>query len=241
MDTKTVCACCSTPMQPFRCQHKVEGELALDLCFHCQAIWFDRFESMQMAPSGVLELFRLIHEHRDDLRQPWRSVLTCPRCDEHLVQSFDICKNGKFSYHACLHQHGRFTAFSALMVEKGFVRQLSAEEITELGKKIQTVRCSGCGAPIDIRRDVACSYCHAPIAILDPQAVEKALGGLNRAVAAAQHVDPSALADVLIDNERLKWNMELEQAKAGTRSLLHADHADLATHGLDLIWSLLNR
>jgi ribosomal protein L31 len=241
MDTQLACACCSAPMQTFRCQHKVDGELTLDLCFDCHSIWFDKFESLQMAPSGVLELFRLIHEHRDDARQPWREVLKCPRCDERLVQCFDVCKNGKFSYHRCLNQHGRFTGFSALMMEKGFVRQLDGEQIEALAQKIQIVRCSACGAPIDIRTQTVCGYCHAPIAILDPQSVEKALGGLAQSASREKHVDPIALVDGLLVSERLKWESSLEQAKAGRMSALNVDHADLATHGLALIWTLLNR
>ena len=58
-------------MHTFRCQNKVDGEITLDLCVGCQSIWFDQFESLQMAPSGILELFRLIHEHNTTPRHVW--------------------------------------------------------------------------------------------------------------------------------------------------------------------------
>jgi hypothetical protein len=61
------------------------------------------------------------------------------------------------------------------MIEKGFVRQLTAAEIGKLAIKVATIRCSGCGAPVDIRKDHACTHCRSPIAILDPEAVEQAL------------------------------------------------------------------
>lgn len=207
-------------MQTFRCQHKVDGEVTLDLCFGCQSIWFDQFESLQMAPSGVLELFRLIHEHNHEVRHIWGAVLKCPRCEDRLVQSFDLCKNGKFTYYRCIHQHGRFTAFSALMVEKGFVRQLSGEEIEALAKQVQVVRCTCCGAPVDIRTQSVCGYCHAPITILDPDAVDKALGHLVQAAKPTDPINPDAAVDMLLNNERLKWNAQLEQAKAGRWALL---------------------
>jgi hypothetical protein len=34
----------------------------------CQAIWFDQYESAQLTPSAVIDLFRRIHDHRDDAR-----------------------------------------------------------------------------------------------------------------------------------------------------------------------------
>ena len=53
-------------MSTHRFPRKTGGEVELDLCFPCQGIWFDEYESLQLAPSGVIDLFKLIHEHRDD-------------------------------------------------------------------------------------------------------------------------------------------------------------------------------
>jgi uncharacterized paraquat-inducible protein A len=241
METPIACACCNTPMQTFRCQHKVDGEVALDLCFGCQSIWFDQFESLQMAPSGILELFRLIHEHNTTPRHVWGSTLKCPRCEDRLVQSFDLCKNGKFTYYRCTQQHGRFTAFSALMVEKGFVRQLTVQEIEALAKQVQVVRCSSCGAPVDIRTQSACGYCHAPITILDPNAVEKALGQLVEGAKPPKPLDPNIVADMLLDHARQKWGAQLTLAKTGQWSSLDDNPVDLVTSGLAAIRALLKR
>jgi len=241
MNVPLVCACCSAPMQTFRCAHKLSGELALDVCFGCRSIWFDQFESLQMAPSGVLELFRLIHAHDRDVRNVWGAELKCPRCEDRLVQSFDLCKNGRFSYYRCVHQHGRFTGFSALMIEKGFVRQLNGDEIEALAQRVQVVRCSSCGAPVDIRTQSACSYCHAPLAILDPDAVDQALSRLNQAATPPDRLPAEAAADLLLDHERLKWQATLEQAKDGRWDVLTKDHLDLATDGLGALWSLIRR
>ena len=76
------CPACRAPMQIHRFKRHLHGEIALDICFACQGIWFDDFESVQLAPAGVLELFRLLHEHHDDPRQPWRDTLQCPRCND---------------------------------------------------------------------------------------------------------------------------------------------------------------
>lgn len=230
------CPSCHSPMQAFRCQRKLNGEVTVDICFTCQAIWFDEFESLQMAPSGILELFQRIHQHAADLHQPWRDVLACPRCNERLLQGFDLSKNGKFTYHRCLQKHGRFTAFSAFLMEKGFVRQLNGGEIDALAKKVQVIRCSGCGAPIDIRRETVCGHCRAPIAILDPQAVEKALAGFRQASAPAQ-VAPEAFADALLANERLKSKAAL-QRQTTKSSVVDGEFTDLVLGGAELVWEL---
>ena len=76
------------------------GEVVLDLCFSCQGIWFDEFESVQITPGGIVELFKLLHEHRDDQRIPLREPLQCPRCNERLLHGLDVAKHGgQFNYH----------------------------------------------------------------------------------------------------------------------------------------------
>ena len=158
------------------------GEVVLDLCFPCQGIWFDDFESVQITPGGIIELFKLIHEHRDGQRLPLRDPLHCPRCNENLLHGLDLARHGgQFNYHRCLQKHGRFTTFAQFMIEKGFVRQLTAAEISNLAVKVGTIRCNSCGAPVDIRKDHVCTHCRSPIAILDPAAVEQALARYQQA------------------------------------------------------------
>ena len=113
-------------MTKHRFERLHHGEVILDMCFSCQGIWFDEFESVQITPGGVVELFKLLHDHHDDQRTPLRDPLKCPRCSEKLLHGLDVAKHGgKFNYHRCLQKHGRFTTFAQFMIEKGFVRQLN--------------------------------------------------------------------------------------------------------------------
>ena len=153
-----------------------------------------------------------------------------------MVQGLDACKSGKFSYHRCPRQHGRLSSFSAFLMEKGFVRQLNGAEVKALADKVQVIRCSGCGAPVDIRKENVCSHCRAPIAIIDPDAVQKALAEFGTAAYRAEHLDPNALADTLIANERL--NAQARRTAKTTHSvgfIEMADTADLITGGIELI------
>lgn len=215
-----------------RFTRKISGEVELDLCFSCQGIWFDEYESLQLAPASVIALFKMIHEHRDEQRLPLAAALSCPRCNGRLIASQDRVKSGLFNYLRCLQQHGRFITFGQFMIEKGFVRQLSGAEINELKARVGVIRCAGCGAPVDIRKDSACSHCRAPIAILDPQAVEAALAGYQQ-VAMRQAVAPApeVLADAILSNERERSRRQREQGNAGD-----VDLGDLLLDGVAMIW-----
>jgi Zn-finger nucleic acid-binding protein len=169
------CPSCREPMEKAGFDRQLTGMLRLDLCYPCHAIWFDRNESMQLAPESVIELFRQIHRHQDEARYPLKPKLSCPRCREGLALTQDLTKSGRFSYYRCPAGHGRMTPFFEFLREKHFVRSLNPAELHRLRAQVKQVRCSGCGAPIDIQRDLACGFCKAPVAILDADAVEKAL------------------------------------------------------------------
>lgn len=215
---------------------KTGGEVALDLCFPCQGIWFDAYESLQLAPDGVIELFKQIHEHRGDTRLPLADALRCPRCSERLIRSQDRVKSGLFNYQRC-GEHGRFITFSQFMIEKGFVRQLNMAEIGELKARVGVVHCTGCGAPVDIRTDSACPHCRAPIAILDTQAVEKALAGYQQAVAKnAAPTDPALLAEAILFSERERSRRQRERSSG-----LDTEIGDLLLDGVSMIWNMVAR
>lgn len=220
-----------------RFERLLHGEVVLDLCFHCHGIWFDDFESVQITPGSVVELFKLIHQHRDDQRLPLREPLACPRCNEKMLHGFDVSRHGgKFNYHRCLQKHGRFTTFAQFMIEKGFVRQLSDAEIGELAAKVGTVRCTGCGAPIDIRRDHACGHCRSPIAILDPSAVEQALARYQQAEIKRTTRDVEALGDAIVMREREKSRYQRERQQGRIEDL---DVGDLIVSGVEGLLQLL--
>ena len=226
-------------MTRHRFASRLHGEVELDLCFPCQVIWFDDFESSQLAPGGVIELFRLIHQHRDDAPRPLAERLPCPRCGEALLHAIDRVRSGVFNYHRCLQRHGRLTSFAQFMTEKGFVRQLSGAELTRLRAAIGVVRCNSCGAPVDIRQHAACEHCRSPLVVLDPDAVEAALAGYQRAEVARTTVDPVALADALIANERAHRSERRSDWSAP--AVPGVDVADLLVAGAGLVWSLLRR
>ena len=200
----TDCACpgCGAPMQRRSFGRKPLGELDLDLCFDCHALWFDAHESAQLTPGAVITLFRLIHEHDGTPGRPAGDRMPCPRCRTRLALTHDLQRTQRIVYHRCPQGHGRFTSFLQFLREKEFVRDLTVAEIERLRATVTQVRCSSCGAPVDIAREARCGYCHAPLAILDAAAVEVALESLAEQERRRRTVQPTAVMDALLAGQR---------------------------------------
>jgi uncharacterized protein YbaR (Trm112 family) len=181
------------------------GSAELDLCFDCHAIWFDAWESVQLTPGSVIELFRLIHEHRDAPQRPLADASKCPRCTTPLALTHDIQRTTRITYYRCVHGHGRLTTFFQFLREKSFIRSLSGPEIDRLKVTIRQVRCSCCGGPVSVERDAACPYCRAPLSILDAEAVDKALAQLGDQEAERRRKpDPTAAMDAALASQRFE-------------------------------------
>lgn len=228
-------------MEAHRFATRIGTEVELDICFSCQGLWFDPRENTQLAPASVLDLFQLLHRHRDDAHHPLGDPLRCPRCRQGLAHGFDVVRSGRYVTYRCGQGHGRFATFSSFMVEKGFVRQLTKPEIEDLARRVDAIFCTGCGAPVDIRRDHACPHCRAAFSLLDPQAVEQALQrhASKAAPAASQAVRSTDLADALIAVERGRSMARREEQKERIDSMVLT--GDLWAAGVELVWRTLMR
>jgi hypothetical protein len=184
-----------------------EGQVELDLCFPCQSIWIDQFESSQLSPGGTIELFRLIHARDSNSARPVSDSAQCPLCVKRLVLTHDVQRTNRFVYYRCPERHGRLITFYHFLREKQFVRSLSGAEIMRLQATVKQVRCSSCGAPVNVEKDAACGYCHAPLSILDAEAVQRTLAELD---AADRRPKPNVAAvsiDALIEARRTELRL----------------------------------
>ena len=217
------------------------GEVLIDICWDCHAFWFDRLESAQLAPAAVVELFRLIHEHRDRPARPLAEQMACPACAGPLNFTHDLQRTNRINYYRCARSHGRLTTFLQFLREKQFVRSLSPTEIERLRATVKQVRCSGCGAPVDVAKDAACSFCRAPLSILDPNAVNDALAKWQGASASAVAVanrkpDADAVLKALLASEPAKSRAAAAPlGKLG--ATLETELVDLVVDGLAYLFS----
>jgi hypothetical protein len=168
-------------MEKRRFGRQHHGDVIIDVCWDCHALWFDQYESTSLAPRSVIDLFERIHEHRGKPARPLADSMACPHCRAKLALTQDYMRTNRITYHRCPKGHGRLTTFVQFLREKEFVRSLSQLEIESLKAVVKQVRCSSCGAAVDLARDAACSFCRSPIAVLDALSVEKTLGALGEA------------------------------------------------------------
>lgn len=191
---RTNCPNCAQQMQTIAVEGRSVGAIDIDVCVQCFVIWFDKTESAQLAPSAVVELFKIVNSYSDKPRLPLAQALPCPRCRIKLNLTHDICKAGKISYYRC-QEHGRLTPFFHFLKEKQFIRQLKPMEISRLRVEVKQIKCSGCGGAIDLEKDTACSYCGSAIAILDADAVSKAMEVWTAAAERRRNSTPAEISE----------------------------------------------
>ena len=222
-------------------QHSVEGNygtrIEIDACHSCSGFWFDRKEHLQLTPGSTLELIRLMGPHRS-APAALPQVLSCPRCGEQLVNTVDIQRSTRFNYFRCPRNDGHFITLFQFLREKNIVRSLEAAQINELRKRVKTIHCSNCGAPISLEKESMCSYCQSPIEMIDPTQVQATLAELQKQEDARHKIDPTIAAKLVID----KLNVErlYQQLEAGhpTSSDAHAPRG-LIEVGLSALMDIL--
>lgn len=198
--------------------------VAIDICAGCQAFWFDRSENLQLSPASTLKLFRLIGDTPAQRRASISPVLKCPQCRSRLLNTHDMQRNTPFTYWKCPHEHGRFITFFDFLREKDFIRPLSALQIEELRRNVQTVNCSNCGAPIDLTRGSSCAHCASPLSMLDLKQAEDVVAQLRRA-SEPRSIDPA------LPLELARARREVEAAFAGSATAT-GWWSDASTRGL---------
>jgi transcription elongation factor Elf1 len=184
------CPGCGTEMTAMTLEGHLGTNVAIDVCATCQAFWFDRLESLQLSAGSTLKLMKFIGEHSSPGKPSLPAVLHCPRCATALRLAHNMQRNMPFTYWRCGSDDGHFIGFFEFLKEKNFIHPLSVEQIKELRQNVQFVNCSNCGASINLESDSVCSFCHAPISMLDMKQPQRMLDQLKRA-AEPRPMDPA--------------------------------------------------
>ena len=189
--------------------------LTIDVCHHCQCLWFDDQEFLQMTPGATLQLVASVAEDKELTRQPWAAAPRCPRCARPLAETHDLQRSTRFTYYRCPAGDGRFITYYQFLRAKNFVRPLSEEEVRELRTRIQQINCANCGGPVNIERDAVCGFCRTPLAIIDPDQVRKTIEHLKEAAEEKKGVDPTL--PVSLAMERLRGERAFAESSASSR------------------------
>ena len=201
--------------------------VAIDLCVPCQAFWFDKYESLQLAPASTLRLLKIIGEQTSSGPTQFTNA-RCTRCSSPLRLIQDMQRSTRFSYYRCSAEHGRFIRFFEFLREKDFIRPLSKHQLDELRLEVQIVNCSNCGAPIDLAAGSNCAHCKSPVSMLDMKQPQTLLAQLREA-AEPRPIDPAL-------------PLELARAKRDVESLFAEERRSvwLKDAPSDLVHTCLN-
>ncbi len=173
----------------------VTKPIDIDVCADCQAFWFDKYESLKLAPASTLKLMKFIGEHTTRAKELNTEQLRCPRCTGLLRATTDMQRDTRFNYWRCPQDHGRFIRFFDFLREKNFIRTLSAPEVNQLRESMQSVNCSNCGAPIDLGASSICAHCGSPISMLDMKQGQQLLAQLKQAADGIRPIEPATLLE----------------------------------------------
>jgi len=212
------------------------SRLDIDLCPACRAIWFDRYEDLQMAPAATLKVFGIISAQSGAPTTPLTGALRCPRCQGRLLLTHDIQNTTPFRYWRCDAGHGRLMAYIDFLREKDFVRPLTPQQLDELRQNVQTINCSNCGAAIDLARDSVCAHCGSAVSMLDLQQMTRTIGHLQSAAAGQAPADATHAAPPLREPADINALMLALKAEERTSSA-----PNLIETGLGLLGVLLRK
>jgi hypothetical protein len=210
--------------------------ISVESCSQCGTFWFDELESPQLSPGAILTLFGLIGDTAAT-PHPAPTVLRCPACSRHLLLTHDQQRRTTFEYWRCDADHGRLITFYNFLREKDFIKPLSPEQLQELRNNLQTVRCSSCGAPIDVMHTSSCTHCGTVLSLLDMHQAARLLTELRQA-AAPRPIDPALPLDLLKAARESEANSALG---ADADWWKEAGSAGLVAAGLGALARLMNK
>ena len=172
------CPCCRGDTAAITLQRTIGGPLTLDLCRHCDGIWFDAGEQFRLMPESTLKLIKDVQANRAEPRPEAGTRLDCPRCHEPLAETYDLCRETRYRFYRCVNRHGVFFRFVDFLRSQGLLHGLSEAELEAIKSRAQTLQCRNCGAPIDIEAQT-CPHCGTPVSWLDQDYLARALRQLG--------------------------------------------------------------
>jgi hypothetical protein len=200
-------------------------------CTACNLFWFDQSASIRLTPTAVLGLFEHIGRAGAP-NGPLASRFNCPRCRHPLDLIHDLQRSTRFTYWRCPNDQGQLLTFGQFLAEKNFIRPPSDDELAKLRAMLRQINCSQCGAPINLETDAACPHCGAAVALIDADAVSKALHDLAT-TGATPPSSPSAPTRTTLSDVQLDALFDLQRIRP------HEGGDDLLAIGAEAIGAVL--
>ncbi|NUZ04885.1 zf-TFIIB domain-containing protein [Piscinibacter koreensis] len=179
------CGNCGRRMQVLRLDGHYGSRVEIDTCSACHLIWFDGFESVRLAPTGMLALLDALAEAQREPHQLLGKHARCPRCAGRLKTIHNRSRWGPTLQLECVRGHGAYQTFAQFLSEKGLVRALGSGDRAAL-LAAGNLWCVNCGAPLGAR-DARCTYCDSLPGMVDVARLARALDPEGATEAHAVH------------------------------------------------------
>jgi hypothetical protein len=173
-----VCGNCRRPMRRLTLAGHYARSVDLDLCRHCDLVWFDGSETAQLAGPGLLELIGAMASSHDLPHEMLRTDPRCPRCDGALGIVHNQSRWGRSSQLQCRRRHGAYQSFAQFLEEKGLLRPMSRIDRARLLRDRGRIDCVNCGGAIG-GGDERCPFCRSIPSLLDVARLAHALDPLD--------------------------------------------------------------
>ncbi|MEP7139984.1 MAG: hypothetical protein ABI745_10180 [Caldimonas sp.] len=172
------CGNCREPMQRLMLAGHYDRRVDLDLCRHCDMVWFDGTETAQLAGPGLLELIDAMAGSQRLAHELLRADASCPRCRGALAIVHNQSRWGRSTQLQCLRRDGAYQSFAQFLGEKGLLRPMSRVDRATLLQRRGRIDCVNCGGEI-AQDDERCRYCLSIPSLLDVARLAHALDPLD--------------------------------------------------------------
>ena len=173
-----VCGNCRQPMLRIALAGHYGRSVELDVCRHCDLVWFDDIESAQLSGQALLELIGAMAESQTLPHELLRDDARCPRCDGALELVHNQTRWGHSSQLQCKRRHGAYQSFAQFLQEKGLLRPMSTVDRAKLLRDRGRIDCVNCGGAIG-KDDALCPWCKSIPSLLDIARLAHALDPLD--------------------------------------------------------------
>ena len=173
-----VCGNCRQPMLRIALAGHYGRSVELDVCRHCDLVWFDDIESAQLSGQALLELIGAMAESQTLPHELLRDDARCPRCDGALELVHNQTRWGHSSQLQCKRRHGAYQSFAQFLQEKGLLRPMSTVDRAKLLRARGRIDCVNCGGAIG-KDDELCPWCKSIPSLLDIARLAHALDPLD--------------------------------------------------------------
>lgn len=168
------CGNCRATMRRARLAGHYGVGVDLDLCMHCNLVWFDGTETARLNGAGMLALIGQMAEAYDLPFEPLRPDTRCPRCAGQLRIVHNQSRWGHSVQLQCLKRDGAYQSFAEFLEEKGLLRPMSRLDRARLLRGRGRIDCVNCGAAIGMG-DERCPFCASVPSLLDIARLARAL------------------------------------------------------------------